>query len=208
MHQPRNGAPATRDYLYTQVITWVGESLRRFEARDESAFRSRDVYEWACAFRLAVYLDRLVEEAVSANDQCWNVDYEYNRQGDGQANKAGPSGDIRPDIIIHRRGKGEIEHNLLFLEVKRCWNVTGNVGDLGKVEAAVKGKKPNGECLEYQYRFGAALGLWIHDGGRCENDRAGRRFDPHWVIYEEDGPGGFKRSEPSRVPMLGTFCVE
>jgi hypothetical protein len=148
-----------------------------------------------------VYLDRLVDEAARAGGQHWDVDFEYNRQRDDQASKAGPHGHIRPDIIVHRRGRGEVQHNLLLLEIKRCWHGSGDADDLSKVAAAVRGEKPDGERLEYQYRFGAVLGLWTHDEGRCPGDPARRRFAPDWILFEEDGPGRSKPSPPSRAPM-------
>lgn len=74
------------------------------------------------------------EESISAHltnylkpyFKTWNVDIEYNR--DGQVTKKNSGGDsIFPDIIIHRRtpDRGERnspENNLVAIEVKGHWN--------------------------------------------------------------------------------------
>lgn len=70
--------------------------------------------ERAVAHRLAVYLEQEFPN--------WNVDCEYNRQGDQGDRKqvtikaSGFASDVDPDIIVHIRGsKGP---NLLAVEVK------------------------------------------------------------------------------------------
>ena len=52
----------------------------------------------------------------------WNVDVEYNREGNGGESKRGMSGELQvPDIIIHTRGV-KAGPNLVAIQVKGYWN--------------------------------------------------------------------------------------
>ncbi len=67
--------------------------------------------EWATAHRLAVYLEDYFAG--------FNVDCEYNKMGF----EFDPKHDSydrhqRADIVIHRRGRTELENNLLVIEIK------------------------------------------------------------------------------------------
>jgi hypothetical protein len=92
--------------------------------RDKKLF-SVEASEWAIAHRLAIYLEQVIPG--------WNVDCEYNKQGEGDLldTKASPipeTRNSRPDIILHHRGKTESEHNLLVIELKK----KGESSDLKK----------------------------------------------------------------------------
>ena len=113
---------------------------------------SVEASEWAIAHRLAIYLEREIKG--------WNVDCEYNKQGegDGLSVKPNPNNDkknARPDIILHHRGQTGVEHNLLVIEMKkrgedsdsekaRCYTVTPDAADRRK----------------YRYQFGLALSFF------------------------------------------------
>ena len=137
-----------------EPVVW--EALNRLFARDATLLGS-DNSEWAVGHRLAVYLEQLLPG--------WNIDCEFNRQGDGCERKKLAAGKrVRPDIIVHHRGRMEREHNLLVIELKK----TGSGQDHAKVQEYTA--PPDGE-RKYQYRHGLAIALsddcemsWFEDG--------------------------------------------
>ena len=134
----------------------VREALNRLFARDATLLGS-DNSEWAMAHRLAVYLEELLPG--------WNIDCEFNRQGDAPEIKSRTEGSrVRPDIIVHHRGRVAREHNLLAIELKK----TGSGQDYEKVQeytAPPAGKR------KFQYRYSLAIALsddckmtWFENG--------------------------------------------
>jgi hypothetical protein len=65
-------------------------------------------------------------------DEGWDVDVEYNREGDKGDPKRDDIGDMRPDIIVHSRGSIE-GPNLMALEVKGFWNKDAREEDADKL---------------------------------------------------------------------------
>jgi len=133
----------------------VREAVNMLFARDAALF-ANDNSEWAIAHRLAVYLEQLCPG--------WNVDCEFNRQGEDADPKAQQDGSrIRPDVVVHHRGRLEKAHNLLAIEVKK----TRTTGDHAKlVECS---SEPAGQ-RRFQYQFGLAISLeplemtWFENG--------------------------------------------
>jgi len=73
----------------------------------------KKAHEQAIAARLLCYLQNLLPE--------WDIDVEYNRQGEGIIPKTDMRGVKRkPDIIIHKRGPAG--PNLAVILVKCEWN--------------------------------------------------------------------------------------
>lgn len=136
----------------------VRQALNMLYALDASLLED-DTAEWTIAHRLAVYLEQQLPG--------WNVDCEYNRQGQGQETKRREEGKpVRPDIIVHHRQRIEREHNLLAIELKK----TAPASDAGK--ACEYTALPGGERT-FQYQFGLALAVrngpqltWFENG--CE----------------------------------------
>ena len=134
----------------------VREALNRLFARDATLLGS-DNSEWAVAHRLAVYLEQLLPG--------WNIDCEFNRQGDAPEVKTLAAGSrVRPDIIVHHRGQVGREHNLLAIELKK----TGSEQDYAKVQEYTA--PPDGQ-RKFQYRYGLAITLsddcrmsWFENG--------------------------------------------
>ncbi len=81
--------------------------------RTEKDLINEKVHEQTISARLMLHLQHLLPD--------WDVDVEYNRQGDKREPKTDSNSDKRkPDIIIHRRGpKGP---NLAVILVKCEWN--------------------------------------------------------------------------------------
>lgn len=134
----------------------VREALNRLFAHDASLLDG-EASEWSVAHRLAVYLEELLPG--------WNVDCEFNRQGTSAEPKALADGArVRPDIVIHHRGRGEQAHNLLAVEVKR------RMSEGDEVKAREYTSSPSG-ARSFQYRFGLTIVLqedygmtWFENG--------------------------------------------
>jgi hypothetical protein len=93
-------------------ILKVLEAVReRFMQTDADMIR-RHTHEQAITQRLAVYLE--------AQLPGWQVNCEYNRQGeDDDPKKDSIGAKRRPDIVVHERGHDR--SNLLVIEVKPAW---------------------------------------------------------------------------------------
>ena len=102
-----------------------------------------DASEWSISHRLALYLDMEFPG--------WNVDCEYNRQGNGHDPKRCKNSDtVRPDIIIHRRQRKKLADNLMVIEIKKC----SSDQDHAKLEDYTS--KPKGS-RKFQYEWGVAV---------------------------------------------------
>ncbi|MFP4029522.1 MAG: hypothetical protein ACLFWL_17190 [Candidatus Brocadiia bacterium] len=129
---------------FEEVKQLVREAIEEFWARDPELF-TWDTAEWSMAHRLAVYLEQQFPD-------CWDVDCEYNRQGKDGTSKPNSDGqNIRPDIILHKRGKTQPEDNLLVVELKK--------EESGDAEKAKDYTKPPHGAREYQYKYGLLLEL-------------------------------------------------
>jgi hypothetical protein len=109
------------------------------------------------AHRLAVYLEALLPG--------WNIDCEFNRQGDATDQKTlADSSRVRPDIIVHHRGRLELEHNLLAIELKKT-NASWDQTKVKEYTSAPTGNR------KFQYQHGLTVSLkgvctmtWFEDG--------------------------------------------
>ena len=91
-----------------------------------------DANERSITHRFACHLDKRFES--------WDVDCEYNRDGDGPKRMQhrndrvppddAPGGLVLPDIIVHRRGSSD---NLLVIEVKKSTSQVSLEADLEKL---------------------------------------------------------------------------
>lgn len=87
----------------------INQAIEKIQLNDTILLEKK--MEWATAHRLAVYLESYFPG--------WNVDCEYNKVGTGINSKHDSSGSHkRPDIVIHKRERTEIENNLLVIEIK------------------------------------------------------------------------------------------
>ena len=126
-----------------------------------------EVHEITHAHRIAVYL-----EAEMANDETfinYNVDIEYNRCINDI--KRINNDNIKPDIIIHKRGKNDAAANLIVIEIKK---EKFDEHDRRKIE---------GLCndVKFNYKYGYCLLLngeierysqnekWVKIKGNCDN---------------------------------------
>ena len=113
--------------------------------------------EWATAHRLAVYLEDYFAG--------FNVDCEYNKMGF----EFDPKHDSydrhkRPDIVIHRRGRTELENNLLVIEIKLENDQDDDEKKLYDFTSPPNKNRP------FQYQYGLKISFlpklqlkWFHD---------------------------------------------
>jgi hypothetical protein len=107
--------------------------------KNDSDLFSRENYEVTISCKFAQYLHDEFPE--------YSVDCEYNRHIDGHKECEGQR--IRPDIVIHKRGKDE--NNLVYIEIKTDHNRDDRADDINKIKCVTK---QNGE---YKYILGSFI---------------------------------------------------
>jgi hypothetical protein len=128
----------------SELKNHVMQAINTLYARDSDLF-SRDASEWAIAHRLAVYLEYELPG--------WNVDCEYNRQGPGRDPKVRQNEEkVRPDIVLHHRGRVEPEHNLLVIELKKL-EASPDLEKAREYTMVPAGSR------KFQYQYGLALSV-------------------------------------------------
>ncbi len=92
---------------------------------------SDEAHEQTIAARIILHLQHLLPD--------WDVDVEFNRQGEKRETKVDATGTPRkPDIVVHKRGpKGP---NLALVLVKCEWNTQPRADDL-RVAQSIKQKQ-------------------------------------------------------------------
>ena len=140
-----------------EELKWIiDKALNLLFARDAALLGSNNS-EWAVAHRIAVYIELELPD--------WNVDCEFNRQGDATAPKMLAGGSrVRPDIIVHHRGRVEKAHNLLVIELKKV----GSSSDHDKVKEYTSPPADNRSFRSFQYGYGLTISL-----ARLASDRRG-----------------------------------
>lgn len=106
----------------------IREALKLFIDKDKQALLRVDIYEPTISHRIAVYLEELFPEN--------NIDCEYNKTL--LRKKKDINGkNIRPDIIIHKRGTNA--DNSVILEIKKSGkNNKLAKADIGKLRRCMR----------------------------------------------------------------------
>jgi hypothetical protein len=128
-------------------------------------------HERSIAHRLAVHM-----EPHFGQPHDWNVDCEYDRDGQLKKTLQGVKGcdsqkktdEILPDIIVHHRGGKGREHNLLVIEIKKA--AKQDPCDRRKLELLTTSRG------YYQYQLGLYINVdegnfactWYRNGERIE----------------------------------------
>lgn len=142
--------------LQKELKPLLDQAVNSLFARDTAVLENS---EWAIAHRLAVYLEPLLPG--------WNIDCEFNRQGEKTTSGPKMAADgsrVRPDIIVHHRGRVEREHNLLAIELKKRANSSRDHEKVKDYTAAAN------ENRKFQYQHGVTISLeplkmtWFYDG--------------------------------------------
>ena len=112
--------------------------------RKRSWSKKTNVSERAIVFRFAHYLQN---ELFVTNYKLFNLDCEYNRNGDKPKKICALGKNAIPDIILHRRGDNS--NNILIMEFKGYWN-KDQEDDIKKIEAFVSDDEG------YNFKYGIA----------------------------------------------------
>jgi len=110
---------------------------------DQDLF-NRANFEITISAKLAQYLFIEFKE--------FDVDCEYDKHIDHQKRVENLDSNIRPDIVIHKRGKDD--NNLVYIEVKKEQNKTSRNKDFKKI---IEMTKLNGE---YRYKLGIFIDFY------------------------------------------------
>ena len=109
----------TIEEVTKKVLTATGELYKNKKHLIEEKAHERTI-----AAHIAGYLQAILKD--------WDVDPEYNREGEKRKTKEDIDGKVAyPDIIIHRHGP--LGPNLAAIEVKGFWNKTDRKDDETKL---------------------------------------------------------------------------
>lgn len=131
---------------FDELKSAIGMAIEKLKAEDKYLL-DVVVSERSLTHRLAVYLEQL---PVFSG---WNIDCEYNRNGDVPKFLKGLGRLALPDIVVHKRGAAG--PNLLVIEAKKTGQHDGD--DEAKVKAYIQ---------DLRYRYGLCL---IFNGGNVES---------------------------------------
>lgn len=141
---------------FQQIQLLINKSVNDLYTYD-SYLLEHDVHEQTISSTLACYIRARIARLCTSGQRKWNVDAEYNRNGDSPKSLNG-IGNVKPDIIIHIRGQnnplGNEFNNLLIVEIKKDPSLLDETGDLSKIQAFINDNP-------FHYCFGLFLGLNI-----------------------------------------------
>lgn len=115
------GAPDSENITKNKVLIEILEELIEY-ALDEVYTKDlflleKNVHERAIVFRFGFYLKTLMDKSGKFIE--YNLDCEYNRNGDDVKRLPSCQHGAIPDLIIHKRGSNK--YNLLVVEFKPYW---------------------------------------------------------------------------------------
>ncbi len=129
----------------TVLEKMISDCLDIFMVNDNYLL-AHNVHEQAISGALACYLKQRIP---TRKEGGWDVDVEYNRNGERP--KLLKDRNVKPDIIIHRRGlnnpNGNENNNLLIIEIKINPKVKNKTKDIEKIHAFIKSPP-------YNYKYG------------------------------------------------------
>ena len=130
---------------YDSLKSIVARALDILYEKDGSIIK-RQLHEQCVVFRFGLYFrDLLLDTEFS----CYDLDAEYNKDGDDLKRlECKPQG-FRPDIILHKRESNS--HNILVLEFKYEQNDSKVEEDIKKIKELTH---KNGK---YRYKLGASI---------------------------------------------------
>jgi hypothetical protein len=116
-------------------------AVKRFYYSDNIVFekfcRKNKGMERACAFRIGSYYREMIEDKETSSFYGYNVDMEYNRQGEKGNSKISEGKIIFPDLLLHRRGSND---NILICEFKMQNDEKGDFKKLAQMTQQKGGK--------------------------------------------------------------------
>lgn len=130
------------DQMSNDVQSWLVDSI------DEVVRTQPELWDWNLGERTRV--TEIFSSLRTKVPRSWNVDMEWNREGNLGDVKRRPIRYGTPDIVIHRRGESGPENNLLVAEFKNLHSKRGQDEDQEKIEDWMD---------RFGYRFGTVLSL-------------------------------------------------
>ena len=100
-----------------ELKSMIEKALEKLYEDDRSLIKRR-VDERAIVFRFGIYIQNLILESAKFKD--YDVDVEYNKNGDNMKIINNKRNGVRPDLIIHKRESNQA--NILILEFKKSRN--------------------------------------------------------------------------------------
>ena len=132
----------------TQLKEIIAQSLEKLYLNDKLLI-DRGGLELSVRFRFAVYLQELIKNIDWLSG--YQLDAEYDKNGEQPKRIPRRQNGVRPDIIIHSRGNNNA--NILVVEIKGWWNTTSRDDDYIKLEDFTDQRG------EYKYGLGVFLEL-------------------------------------------------
>ena len=142
--------------------------INKPDASEDTVGSNHHVGERAIVFRFAYYLQKILDEHKLYSD--YNLDCEYNRNGDKPKHIISLDKNVYPDLIIHKRGE---TNNLLVMEFKTYWN-TDQENDIQKIKAFLDSQ----EKESYNYKYGIAVLI--------EKEKVNLKLVENNQIYEDE----------------------
>lgn len=129
-----------------KILNKLSNSIERLFVEDYFLIKDND-HEISLTHKLSCYLQEEFNE--------WDVDCEFNRMNSGEKRipKELNNNKIRPDVIIHKRGK---DINLLVVEFKKNSSRLEKYSDICKIINIMKDSKLN-------YDFGVFINIITSD---------------------------------------------
>lgn len=140
--------------------------------KDDNYLVKNDTHESSIAFRIGHYLQNELNDPKNLGrlniPKDLVVDLEYNR--DSVNIKKCENGIVRPDLIVHVRGKSGILHNFMVIEIKKNGSSDREIErDYNKLRKFTSSKG------KFQYQIGGHLVInlpkinicWFKDGEEC-----------------------------------------
>ena len=126
-------------------IVELDEESQVFEYLPDQEKLERKLHEVCINHRLAVYLEKYIKKI----DPSYHIDIEYNRyyKNKKHVDTKNYKGNVRPDIIVHKRMNSEGVQHLLIIEAKK--DKTDSI-DEEKIIAMMEDSK-------YGYKYGSRI---------------------------------------------------
>lgn len=156
----------------TVLINSLKNAVEQLYEKDAYLLQSdHELHEQTVSHRLAVYLEKNLRKSSIFRKNNYSVDCEYNKNGNNlkivacynchngdctvkDNNSFENIKDVRPDIIVHKRGKN-FPTNLLIVELKKETNRNTNEKDRDKMKlSAFTCQRQEDDKHHYQYQIG------------------------------------------------------
>lgn len=131
--------------MKTQLNQLINKALDKLYKEDKYLI-DKHLHEQCIVFRFALYFYNMIQESEFKD---YDLDIEYNRNGNKTKCITNYENGVRPDLILHKRGNDN--NNLLVLEFKKGESDIITINDKSKIKEFIN---PN---MNYRYKNGAIV---------------------------------------------------